>query len=87
MVELKRAIRRQEGLVAECEDNGMCQARFLVQGKARRVDCGYFAGTHEDARGLLVRCRYQKPEARGQKPERNHLPSLDEEGRRSSCHS
>lgn len=61
MTELKRAIRRDEGLVAECDDNGMCQARLLFQGKARHVDCGYFAGTHEDARGLHVRCRRPAP--------------------------
>jgi hypothetical protein len=61
MTELKRAIRREEGLVAECERNGMCQALVIIRGKVRQVDCGYFAGTHEDARGLHVRCSRPAP--------------------------
>ena len=52
---LRRAIKRGHYIEAECPHNGDCRSMQHGQGVIV-LDCGYFKGTHEDERGLMVRC-------------------------------
>ena len=59
-MELRRAIRRKSEVLAECpKDGGVCQ--WWQHGQQRMVlSCGFCLGTHEDERGLMVRCKYKE---------------------------
>ena len=53
---LRRAIKRHDGITAECPVEGECQYRQLTQGKMMDLACGFFRGTIENERGLMVKC-------------------------------
>lgn len=54
---LRRAIKKGHRIEAECPHNGDC--RHQQHGKGVQIlQCGFFKGTHEDHRGLMVRCKY-----------------------------
>lgn len=62
MAKLRRAVNREEGVLAECPlGGGMCVARELARGKVRTVTCGFYEGLHEDDRGKFSRCNLPDP--------------------------
>ncbi len=62
-MKLRRAIRRHDGIAAECPIEGDCQGAQITQGKMVTFTCGYYLGSNENDRGLFVRCGYPGPDA------------------------
>jgi len=62
MSKLRRAVNRDAGVTAVCPlGGGECLVREDVQGKMRAVPCGFYAGLHEDERGVFARCDCPDP--------------------------
>ncbi len=57
---LRRAIRRVGSIMAECPHNGVCRYRQTSRGRIIHRPCPCFGGTHEDKRGLFVRCKLEQ---------------------------
>ena len=59
-MKLRKALKRHDDITAECPVEGNCQGVQITQGKVMSFSCGCYAGTHEDERGLFVRCDYPR---------------------------
>jgi len=57
-MKLRKAIKRHNGITAECPVDGDCQGTQITQGKVMTFSCPQYRGTHEDKRGLFVKCNY-----------------------------
>ena len=58
MATLRKALLIVGKLTAECPVGGQCKYSFEDKDKKTVTGkCDHFAGTHEDERGLFVRCR------------------------------
>lgn len=53
---LRKAMRIVGRLTTDCPMGGQCQYTYNDKGKTVTGSCRCFAGTHEDERGLFVRC-------------------------------
>lgn len=61
---LRRAIRRHDGIAAECPVEGDCQGAQITQGKIMTFSCPHYHGTQDEKEGLYVRCSYSGPECK-----------------------
>lgn len=57
---IRRAIKRKTEILAECPGNGVCKWTQKQASRVAAFSCSYFHGTFEDARGLMVRCSFDK---------------------------
>ncbi len=57
-MKLRKAIRRSDEVTADCPVEGDCQGVQITQGKVLSFSCPYFNGTHENDRGVFVRCDF-----------------------------
>ncbi len=63
MTKLRRAVNRDDGVIAECPlGGGSCVTRDR-RISPRPVTCGFYEGLHEDERGKFARCSRPEPQS------------------------
>lgn len=64
MAILRKAMVISGDIATDCPLGGQCKYQFVANNIKVAGKCGFFDGTHEDERGLFVRCRYRAPPCR-----------------------